>query len=174
MRQNRVLGAWLFITTLILAVVVSAQTPWKFTPGGPAISYSPPCGRLTLTTGVPVTTSDVTGATNIFYTPYVCDTITLWTGTYWATITFTEYTLALGTLTSGKPYYFFASLSSGALLLEVLVWTSDTARATAVIYTDGRLTKSGDKTRLLLGTFYTTATTTTEDSAANRYLANAY
>jgi hypothetical protein len=133
-----------------------------------------PGGRLTLTSGTPVTTSDVTGATSIYYTPYVSNVISLWTGARWQPIEFSEYTLALGTLTSGKPYDVFAYLSSGVLALEMLAWTNDTTRATAITIQDGRYCKSGDKTRLYLGTFYTTATTTTEDSAANRYLWNAY
>jgi len=133
-----------------------------------------PGGRLTLTSGTPVTTSDVTGATSIYYTPYVSNVITLWDGYRWRPIEFSEYTLALGTLTSGKPYDVFAYLSSGVLALEMLAWTNDTTRATAITIQDGRYCKSGDKTRLCLGTFYTTATTTTEDSAANRYLFNAY
>ena len=133
-----------------------------------------PGGRLTLTSGTPVTTSDVTGATSIYYTPYVSNVISLWTGARWQPVEFSEYTLALGTLSSGKPYDVFAYLSSGALACEVLVWTNDTTRATAITIQDGRYCKSGDKTRLYLGTFYTTATTTTEDSAAKRYLFNAY
>lgn len=133
-----------------------------------------PGGRLTLTTAVPVTTADVTGATNIFYTPYVNDKIQLWDGTRWLQITFTQYTLALGTLTSGKPYDVFAYYNSGAIALEVLVWTDDTNRATTVTLQDGRYAKNGDKTRLYLGSFYTTATTTTEDSLLNRYLFNMY
>ena len=133
-----------------------------------------PGGRLTLTSGTPVTTSDVTGATSIYYTPYVSNVITLWDGYRWRPIEFSEYTLALGTLTSGKPYDVFAYLSSGVLALEMLAWTNDTTRATAITIQDGRYCKSGDKTRLYLGTFYTTATTTTEDSQANRYLWNMY
>lgn len=133
-----------------------------------------PGGRLTLTSGTPVTTSDVTGATNIYYTPYVSNVISLWTGYRWQPIEFSEYTLALGTLTSGKPYDVFAYLNSGALACEVLVWTDDTTRATAITIQDGRYCKSGAKDRLYLGTFYTTATTTTEDSAEKRYLFNGY
>jgi len=141
-----------------------------------------PGGRLTLTSGTPVTTSDVTGATSIYYTPYVSNVITLWDGYRWHPIEFSEYTLALGTLSSGKPYDVFAYLSSGALACEVLVWTNDTTRATAITIQDGRYCKSGDKTRLYLGTFYTTATTTTEDSeggtttqvGGKRYLWNMY
>jgi hypothetical protein len=87
---------------------------------------------------------------------------------------FSEYTLALGTLTSGKPYDVFAYNNSGALALEVLVWTDDTTRATAITIQDGRYCKSGAKDRLYLGTFYTTSTTTTEDSTNNRYVWNQY
>lgn len=123
-----------------------------------------PGGRLTLTTGVPVTTSDVTGATNVYYTPHVNNIITLWDGNRWQPVAFAEVTQALGTLTSGKNYDVFGYLSSGALATEMLVWTNDTTRATAVTLQDGRYCKSGDKTRLYLGTFRTTGTTTTEDS----------
>ena len=123
-----------------------------------------PGGRLTLTSGVPVTTSDVTGATSVYYTPYKSNVLPLWTGTAWRATTFTETTLALGTLTASLPYDVFAYLSSGVLALELLAWTSDSARATAVTLQDGRYCKSGDKTRLYLGSFRTTSTTTTEDS----------
>lgn len=133
-----------------------------------------PGGRLTLTTGVPVTTSDVTAATTIYYTPYVHNVISIWDGNNWKNIDFTETSLALGTITSGKPYDVFAYLSGESLVLEKLEWTDGTTRATGVSYQDGRLCKTGDKTRLLLGTFYTTSTTTTEDSVEKRFLSNIY
>lgn len=121
-------------------------------------------GRLTLSSGVPVTTSDVTGATTVYWTPYKGNQITLWNGVAWATYTFSEVSLALGTLTSGMNYDVFGYQSGGALALELLAWTSDTVRATAITIQDGRYCKSGDKTRLYLGTIRTTSTTTTEDS----------
>lgn len=124
-----------------------------------------PGGRLTLTSGVPVTTSDVTGATTIYYTPYVHDTIVLWDGIRWRPVTFAEVSHALGTMTANTNYDVFGYLSSGALALEKLAWTNDTTRATAVTIQDGRYCKSGDKTRLYLGTIRSTSTTTTEDSA---------
>ena len=123
-----------------------------------------PGGRLTLTSGTPVTTSDVTGATSVYYTPYTNNNIQLWDGLYWMTLRFSETTLALGTVTSALPYDVFAYLSAGVLALEKLAWTNATTRATAITLQDGRYCKSGDKTRLYLGTFYTTSTTTTEDS----------
>lgn len=133
-----------------------------------------PGGRLTLESGVPVSTTDQTAKTTIYYTPYAHNIVTLWDGNRWQPVVFAETSLALGTLTSGKPYDVFAYLSAGALTLESLVWTSDTARATEVTLQDGRYCKSGDKTRLYLGTFYTTSTTTTEDSEAKRYLWSAH
>ena len=139
-------------------------TPSSFQPGG----------RLTLTTAVPVTTSDVTGATNVFYTPYVSDKIALWNGAFWQPTIFTEKTLALGTVTSGLPYDVFGYLASGTLALEKLAWTNGTTRATGISIQDGRYCKTGDKTRLYLGTFYTTSTTQTEDSNAKRFLYNFY
>ncbi len=133
-----------------------------------------PGGRLTLESGVPVSTTDQTAKTSIFYTPFVHNVVPLWNGSDWVPTTFTEVTQALGTITSGRPYDVFGFLNGSALNTEILAWTSDTARATAVTLQDGRYCKSGDKTRLLLGTFYTTSTTTTEDSAAKRLLDNVY
>jgi hypothetical protein len=133
-----------------------------------------PGGRLTLTTGVPMTSSDVTGATTIYYTPYVHNCVCLWDGARWVPTSFTEVSLALGTVTSGRPYDVFGYLSSGVLALELLSWTNDSTRATAVTRQDGRLCKSGDKTRLLLGTIRTTSTTATEDSIAKRFVWNVY
>lgn len=133
-----------------------------------------PGGRLTLESGVPVSTADQTAKTNIYYTPYVSNVINLWDGNLWKCVTFSEVTLALGTLTTLKLYDVFAYLSAGALALEVLVWTNGTTRATDVTLQDGRYCKSGDKTRLLLGTFYTISATTTHDSFDARYLGNVY
>ena len=140
-----------------------------------------PGGRLTLESGVPVSTTDQTSKTTIYYTPYVHNVISLWNGSNWVPTPFTETSLALGTLTSGANYDVFGFLSSGVLALEMLVWTDNTTRATAVTLQDGRYCKSGDKTRLYLGTFRTTSTTTTEDSgfvsttaARKRFVWNAY
>jgi hypothetical protein len=48
------------------------------------------------------------------------------------------------------------------------------ARATALVYQDGILSKSGDTTRRYLGTFFSTSTTATADAVATRYLENYY
>lgn len=131
-------------------------------------------GRLTLTSGTAVTTSDVIGATNIYFALYNGNKVRLYDGTRWKVYTFTERTLAVGTLTNDLPYDVFLYDNSGTLTLEATAWSSKTARATAITTQDGVYVKSGATTRLWLGTFHTTATTTTEDSKARRLVINHY
>ena len=132
-------------------------------------------GRLTLTTGTPVTTADVTAATTMYYSPYIGNKIALYDGSAtWAVYSFTELSLALGTLTASLPYDVFAYNNAGTVTLEFLAWTNATTRATALTQQNGVYVKTGATTRRYLGTFYTTATTTTEDSARQRLVWNMY
>jgi hypothetical protein len=137
-------------------------------------SHSVCDGRLTLTAGVPVTTADVVGATSVKFTPFRGDKVGLYNGTAWVIRTFAETSLALGTLTNDLPYDLFAYDNAGTLALELLAWTSKTARATALALQDGVFVKTGATTRRYLGTFHTTSTTTTEDSLQKRLLWNYY
>lgn len=128
--------------------------------------------RLTLTTGLPVTTADVTGATTIYAAPFSGKYIDLFDGTNWNRRSSAQFSLALGTLTSGLPYDVFCYDNAGTPTLEFTAWTNTTTRATALAYQDGVLCKSGALTRRYMGSFLTTSTTATEDSASKRYLFN--
>jgi len=130
-------------------------------------------GRLTLTTATPVTTSDVTAAGTLYFTPYKGDVISLYYNSEWVDYRFTEKSLAL-TLTSGSVYDIFAYYSGSAVTLESLVWTSATARATALTTQNGVLVKTGATDRRYLGTLCASATDATEDSESKRYLYNHY
>ena len=133
-----------------------------------------PGGRLSLTTDVPVTTADVTAATTIYYVPYKHDYIQLHNGSKWINILFTEKTVSVPA-TTVTPFDIFGYLSGGALVLETLDWTNDTTRATALAYQNGRLIKSGDATRLYLGTGRTTGVSgQIEDSVTKRFIWNLY
>lgn len=132
-------------------------------------------GRLTLETAVPVSSSDQTGKTTIYFTPYNGNRVALYSGSSWAEYALTERSLALGTLTSGKNYDVFLYNNSGTLTLELsAAWTNDTSRADALTTQDGVYVKSGATTRRFLGTIRTTSTTTAEDSAAKRFVWNSY
>lgn len=130
-------------------------------------------GRLTLETGAPISFNDVTTAGTIYYTPYVGNVISLYTGSIWIHRVFAEISLAL-TATSGKPYDVFVYDNAGVAALETLVWTNDGARATALVRQDGVWCKSGDLTRRYVGSFYASAANQCEDSRKKRYIWNMY
>lgn len=129
-------------------------------------------GRCTLTSATAVTTADVTAATSLFFTPYKGNRVALYSSGAWTSISFSEITLSLSGYTASKLFDIYAYNNAGTLTLESLVWTDDTTRATAIALQDGVYVKSGDATRRLLCTIYTTATGQTEDSAAKRHVSN--
>lgn len=133
------------------------------------------CGRLTLTTGLPVTVVDVTAATTLYYTAtWGCNQVTLWNGTANQTDTLTEANVAVPATTS-QMYDVFAFDNAGMVNIEVLAWTNDTTRATAITLQNGYLAKSGTPTRRYVGSFRTTTVSgQTEDSVAKRYVWNFY
>jgi hypothetical protein len=126
-----------------------------------------PGGRLTLSTGVPVTTSDVTGAGTLYYAIYTHNRIRIFDGTRWKYYAFAERSLAL-TLTADKNYDVFIYDNSGTLTLELsAAWTNDTTRADALTTQDGVYVKDGATSRLWLGTIRASGTDVTEDSGNN-------
>jgi hypothetical protein len=131
-----------------------------------------PGGRLTLTTAVPVTTSDVTAAGTLYYTPCVHPVIRVWDGTRWLIKTFAEISLAL-TLTSGKNYDVFVDDDAATLVLSA-AWTNDTTRADALGTQDSVIVLNSDKTKLWLGTIRASGANTTEDSVLKRFVWNTY
>lgn len=151
--------------------ICSFTTTTSVTPGHDVCNT-----RLTLTSGTPITTADVTGATNVYVAPYKGNRIGLYDGSSsWNVRTFTEITVALGTITAALPYDIFVYDNAGTVTARTPVaWTNATTRATALTTQDGVLVKTGATTDRYIGTFYTTATTTTEDSHAKRFLWNYY
>jgi hypothetical protein len=127
-------------------------------------------GRLTLQSGVPISTTDQTSKSILYFTPYDGDKISLYNGSSWATYTFTERSVTLGTLTNNTNYDVFIYNNSGTLVLELTAWLNDTTRNTSLTMTNGVYLKTGALTRRYLGTIRTTSTTTTEDSISKRFV----
>lgn len=131
-------------------------------------------GRLTVSTGVPIPTSDVLAAETLYFTPYMGSRIALYNGTSWDVIAFTEISIDVPDVTGVHDVFVYNN--AGTATLEVLVWSNDTTRATALTTQDGVLVKTGDLTRRYVGTFYSTTAGNgqIEDSIANRFLWNYY
>lgn len=141
--------------------------------GSGSTPYSLCQGRLTLISGTPVTTADVTAATTLYFTPYKGNQIGLYGGSAWEMKTFSELSLSLSGYTANANYDIWAYNNAGTVTLESTVWTNDTTRATALTTQDGVYVKTGATTRRYLGTIRTTSTTgQTEDSAAKRFVWN--
>lgn len=132
--------------------------------------------RLSLTSGVPVTTSDVTGATTVYLSPYKGNRIALWDGTAWHMRTSAEVGLLLGGLTSGFPYDIFAYDNAGVVTLASRIWNDATNRNPifALTQLNGVLVESALPIRRYLGTIVATGVASTEDSLAKRYVWNYY
>jgi hypothetical protein len=138
--------------------------------GNPAVAQ----GRLTLTTGTPITSGDVSGATSIYYTPFLGNQIALYDGTVWITRTFTEITVSLAATTASTPYDIFVYDSAGTVTAEKVAWTNTTTRATALTTQNGVYVKSGTTTKRYVGTVFINASGgQSDDTAAKRYVYNA-
>lgn len=164
-------------------------------------TMGPPGGRLTLTSGISVTTSDVTGGTSIYYTPHVNDLLPLYDGTVWAVKQFTELELVLdsdsghtGYHQNGKCFDVYVFDDSGTLRLgSSPMWTDVNNRGAAndIARLNGRWTNAASLQlrfgsasgslvtvaageALYVGTFLTTSDGATSDSLLYRHLWNTY
>ncbi len=97
-------------------------------------------GRLTLTSGNPVLTSSVAGATTVYYVLYTGDRIALWDGSKFVNTVFTELSQATTDTTkspaavaASKIYDLFVWSDAGTpRCTRGFAWSSDTTRGTGV------------------------------------------
>ncbi len=131
--------------------------------------------RLTGTSGVPVTTSDVTAIETLYFTPYKGNRIALYDGSKWVMRTSAE--LSIDVPDAALPYDVFVYDNAGVPTLELSnIWVTNNLRADSLAFQDGVYVKSGSPTRRYVGTFKpnTTGNGQTEDSMANRLIWNYY
>lgn len=158
---------------------MTTTTAVTYPPSGTLLSTINPTfdacnGRLTLTTNLPITTADVVGAGTIYFTPYKGSYITIYDGTNWNLYTFTQLSIAVPAGAVGAVFDVFVTAPAGVMSLVTTAWTNTSTRATALTFQNGIYVKSGTPAQRYLGSFILTATGTTEDSVANRYLYNYY
>ncbi len=114
-------------------------------------------------------------STTLYFTPYKGNRIGLYSGSTWGIRSFSEISLALSTLTSGKNYDVFVYDNSGTPALELsAAWSDDTTRTDALTIQDGIRVKSSDATRRYVGTIRATASDSTEDGRTKRFVLNYY
>jgi hypothetical protein len=132
-------------------------------------------GRLTLESGVAISTTNQTTKTVVYFTPHNGNTIGLYDGSEWDLFSFSELSLSLSGYTANTNYDIFIYDNSGTLTLESTAWSNDTTRATSLVIQDGVYVKSGATTRRYLGTIRTSSTAgECEDTTNRRYVWNIY
>jgi hypothetical protein len=96
----------------------------------------------------------------VYLAPITSDLIAIYTGTAWVLRQASGVSYVLSGRTTDIPFDVYAAWNGTAVVLEVLNWTSGTARATAITRVNGVWTKSGDATRRYLGTVRPRSATT--------------
>lgn len=146
------------------------------TVGGQAITGATKdaaCGRLTLTSGTPVTTTDVTAAGTLYYALYNGNEIALYTGSAWQAFSISELSIAVPAV-ANQVYDVFVNYNGGTPALALTAWTNDTTRATALTRQNGVLVKSGTPTQRYVGTVRTRSASQLNDSELFRHVWNYY
>lgn len=130
-------------------------------------------GRLTLSSGAPATTSNVSGGT-VFFSPFKGNVLSLYVNDAgFIPYTFSEVSTVISA-SSGTNIDIFAYDNSGNLALEAVDWASDTARSVAIDLYQGVYLKNGDYSRRYLGTVRTSSSNTVSDSGSFRGVWNYY
>ncbi len=96
-------------------------------------TYAAPQGRLTLTSNTPVMTTDTTGATSVYYTPYQGNIVPIYDGANMQSYSFGQLTMSLNTSnqTNGNIYDLFVFLNSSVVTIGAgPAWSSSTSRGT--------------------------------------------
>lgn len=144
------------------------------TRGIPLFDVASVCeGRLTTQTGTPLSTTDQSSKSTLYFTPYFGAAIALYDGSIWELISFSEKSIALAALSAGSNYDVFGYSNAGTLTLELSsAWADNTTRTDALALQNGIYVKSADHTRRFLGTIRASAATTTEDTKTQRFVWN--
>jgi hypothetical protein len=170
-------GADIELSTGAVAAYYNGTTVFICGGGGKELSYSLKfiCnGRLTLESGVPVSTAEQSDKTTLYFTPYNGNCISIYdtSDLKWKIYEFTELSLALNSLTASRPHDIFAYINSGSPAIEALAWTDATTRAVSLTFKNGVLVKNTDNSRRYLGTIYVDAANKCQDTLTKAYVWN--
>lgn len=145
-RDNAASGAWK--RALISSVASAGSVSSLNGQTGALVGYYPPQGRLTLTSGTAVMSSNVAGATTVYYTPYGGNIVPIYDGTNvvptacpeLSNITTNSSTGSAGpaAVASSSIYDLFVWVSGGSCVLtRSPAWTNSTTRGFSFTLVNG-------------------------------------
>ena len=143
--------------------------------------------RLTLESGVPVSTTDQTAKSVVHLCQYTHDRVPLYGASGWESTVGHGLSMTLAGLTSGKLYDVVGYINSGTPVIDLMpAWTNDTTRASSVNYLNGIKVNQSSFTSVLnghsvasqratvLGLLEAKTSSTTEITKTSLCLANEY
>jgi hypothetical protein len=145
-------------------------------------------GRLTTESATPVSSSDRSAQSTLYWTPctpngssVTSGLVGFYDGTRYVVLSLTELSLNLDTAEAGGPidvneiYDVFIDYAAGTPALVIgPSWTNDTTRATALAKQGSLVVLTGDTDWRWVGTIRASASGDTEDSLTKRFVWNAY
>ena len=132
-------------------------------------------GRLCLVSGSPAYAGEVASASTVYFSPYKGNLVSLYDPVNgWSERAFSELSISLSGVATGKNVDIFLYDNAGSLVLEKVQWTNDTTRATSLSNLDGRKVKAGTYTHLYLGTVRTVSSGAACDTEEKRFVWNYY
>lgn len=163
--------------------------------GGGATTIVTPQGRLTLTTGVPITTADVTGSTTLYYTPTAGRFVPIWNGSVYVMTDIggelsqltTDATKSPAAVAASKVYDVFVWSDGGTIrATRGPAWTSDTNPGSGAgtserefvngIYVNKNAITNGPAARFgtLVGSVRSDGSSQLRDTVLFRWVSNVY
>lgn len=138
-----------------------------------ALSYT--CnGRLTLESGVPISTEDQTSGSIVYFTPYKGNYVGLYDGAKWEVNTFSETELDISGFSGSTVYDIFGYDNSGTFALTSGSWSGSAVRDVELTTQDGIYVRTGEEDKRYLGTIYVNDTGVCQDTVLKRFVWNYY
>jgi hypothetical protein len=130
-------------------------------------------GRLSLSSGVGMPTTDTTGST-LFYVPFSGDKIALYnvTTSRWELRTFGQASTTLVGTAAATNYDVFLYFDTVQYVFELVSWANSTTRATNLATQDGVYVKSGAANKRYIGTIRTTTAGSSASTTTQRFVWN--
>ncbi len=170
--ETRLIGSFLWNGKAVIpdTVRTAAEMEIQSAAAAPALNE----GRLSYIAGEPIPDTDISLGTELYFTPYQGNRVSLYLGGRWEPFTFSELSLSVSGLLRMVPYDVFLSADSGGLSLSCSCWGTASARPSGMLTRiNGIPVSAADPAKRYLGSFALNAAGYGADSRTERLLWNA-
>ncbi len=169
---TRLIGSFLWSGKAVIPDTVRSAAEMEILSAAAAPALNE--GRLSYIAGEPIPDSDISLGTELYYTPYQGNRVSLYLGGGWETFSFSELSLPVSGLLRRVPYDVFLSAGSDGLSLSCSCWGTTSARPSGILRRiNGIPVSAADPAKRYLGSFALNSAGYGADSRSERLLWNA-